>query len=479
VDYARGWKAEKMAEIKFGTSGWRGVISEDFTLENVRLVSRSIAKYLKSGIAEGSGRAVVGFDTRFMSEVFAEQASRQLCEEGLEVLQSTSHLPTPAVSYEIQRLKADGGINITASHNPYLYNGIKFSPSSGAPASEEVTARIEKLISKLQDEGDPLETHCEPERVSMGEQYLSDLADLINLDAIADSTPNVLVNPLFGAACGFLDRVLENREIPFGIMNDTRDPLFGGGTPEPSSSSLRSMLSRMKDEDYTLGLATDGDADRFGIVDDGGVLLTANEVLPVLALHLIKTRGTDGKIVRTVATTRMLDRIAERHGIELVEVPVGFKHIGRLMLQGDVLIGCEESGGMSIKGWLPEKDGILACLLALEVVAMEGRSFRELREEIQKDFGRMVSARLDIAASQRIMNKVKDTPFDSMSEFLEKKVCKSSEQFGKLAEFEDGSWVLLRPSGTEPVVRIYFEAEDDSAISKLTSKVRDFLGIGK
>ena len=473
--------------ITFGTSGWRGIIAEDFTFDNVRLVAQAIAEYLKKDAEGRSGKqkaVVIGYDTRFLSEKFSELSAEVLAGNGIRALLCKRDTPTPVISYEILRRKADGGINFTASHNPPQYNGIKFSPSWGGPALPETTKAIEKYcreLSPAQVKHIPFEEAKKQklvEYIDPRPAYLKRIKELVNLKAIRKANLKIATDVLNGTAAGYLDELIDEAGIRQTVTRNWRDVLFGGHAPEPSEDNLKSLVSLMKKESCRLGLATDGDADRFGILDSDGTFINPNQVISLLLYHLIKTRGWSGVCARSVMTTHMIDRIAEKFGVRVMETPVGFKYIGDILVrEGDnFIIGGEESGGLTIRGHVPEKDGILACLLVAEMVAMSKKPIRNILAEIDKLVGPVYSGRVNFHLSQ-----------EEMEAFKKSLTQKLPERFGPFAVervvtldgykfiLSNGSWLGVRLSGTEPVVRLYLESTSPATLKKLTTLGKAFV----
>ena len=470
-----------MTEIKFGTSGWREIISEGFTIENVRIVSQAIADYVKGKGQAGMG-VVVGYDTRFMSEVFAERAARVLAANGIKAYLSDRDVPTPAVSMEILRRKAAGGINITASHNPPEYSGIKFSPDWGGPALPETTKEIEERANallkdpKVQDM--PLDEARKKgliEVVSILKPYTDAIKGRIDFSVIGAKSPRVAIDLLYGTARGYLDAVLRGAGIDVTVLHDNRDPYFGGHRPEPAEEYLEELIRVVEDGGYTIGLATDGDADRFGIVDEGGEFITPNELIALAFDYLVRVRGWQGGVARSVATTHLVDRVAELHGREVYETPVGFKFIGELICGDKIVIGGEESAGLTIKGHVPEKDGILACLLALEMVCREGVSLRKQLDRLFTKTGKVLTRRVNLTLTEELKEKLKAKLAAGPASFAGKKVVKSVTIDGHKFVLEDGSWLLMRLSGTEPVVRLYVEAGSADDLMTLSKEGERFI----
>jgi len=470
-----------MTRISFGTSGWRGILGEDFTFDNVRVVIKAIADNLKAAGEHHKG-VVVSCDTRFMGQRFAQEASRVLAGEGITTFLCERDTPTPVISFEILRRQAAGAINFTASHNPSEYNGVKFSPSWGGPALPATTSDIERRANEM------LGTVCyqQPSLADAGqsgllamidprEEYLKALEQKVDFDAVRH-VGKVALNPLYGTARGYLDAPLRDHGVAFQMINAHLDPYFGGQPPEPSESHIPDFISLVKnDPEIRLGLATDGDADRFGILDVDGSFIEPNYIIALLLDYLIRVRGVEGGAARSVATSHLVDAVARKYGVPLYETPVGFKYIGELISQDKIVIGGEESAGLSIKGHVPEKDGILACFLVAEMVAREGKTIRELLERLYGEVGRFVTRRDNIRLSPELeavyADKIKSLP----AKVAGAKVKEVIKIDGIKLLLEDGSWMLFRKSGTEPVVRLYGEAASDARLAEVMAAGRAFI----
>ena len=465
-----------MVEIKFGTAGWRAVISDEFTIASVRLVTQAIANYLQEETAADRRQVIVGYDTRFMSENFAKVSSRVLAANGIKALIATRDVPTPAFSYEILRRRTQGGINFTASHNPPEYNGIKFSPASGGPALPETTDAIEKNCALLiQRESSISDISWERgieegliEYVDPRPEYLKRIGELVDWERIKKARLKVAVDLMYGTAREYLDVLLEQAGCELKILHNWRDVLFGGSPPEPSFSYLGELVRTVEEEKCDLGLATDGDSDRFGIVDRDGTFISPNQVLALLLNHLVKTRNLKGIVARSVMTTSFIDAVARMHGIGVKETPVGFKYIAQVMGEGNMIIGGEESGGLTIGGHVPEKDGILACLLIAEMVAFAGKSIGEILNDLYKNVGVFLSERINFHLREEEMEALKGKLRKDLPEKIAGlKVEEVVNMDGLKFILSDGSWLGIRLSGTEPVVRLYVEAHEKEKLEKL------------
>lgn len=470
-----------MSSIKFGTSGWRGIIAEDFTFENVRIVTQAIADYLKAHHEDKKG-VVIGYDARFMGERFASEAVRILAGNGIKSFLTTGPAPTPVIAFEIMRRKTGGGINITASHNPAEYNGLKFSSSSGEPALPDVTKEIERRANEMLLEVAYSELSLtEARRKNLVEDimpfqfYSGWIKQKIDMPAIKKAQLEIGVDLMHGAGRGYLDRILEDSGCSITAFHNHTDPSFGGRPPDPSEENLAALMKAVKENDYDLGLALDGDADRFGIIDRGGIFIEPNYMLAMLFDYMIRVKGLSGGVARSVATSHLADAVARHYNMPVYETPVGFKYIGELITTGKILIGGEESAGLSIKGHVPEKDGMLVCLLAAEMVAREGKSLKELLNDLYKRVGRLVTKRENI----RLDNVFKK----GLSRMLSKppktiaglSVKETRDIGGVKFLLEHGCWLLLRESGTEPVVRLYGEARDEDELERIMKAGRELV----
>lgn len=464
--------------IKFGTDGWRAVVAEDFTFANCRAVAQGIAAYVNSRNLAKKG-VIIGYDNRFMSERFARECGKVLAGNGIKVYMAKKAMPTPVTAFAIRVLDAAGAVMITASHNPPEYNGIKFIPEYAGPAMPEVTDIIEQQLNRVLDTGKVYELSvAEAERlelwqeIEMEESYMEHVLGLVNRDFFAHRLFKVVVDPMYGAGIGYLDKILEKLGCEVRTINNYRDPLFGGSMPEPIDRILGTLKRAVTTYGADIGLALDGDADRFGIVDEKGQFVSANELMYLLLLHLLKTRTYKGPVARTVATTHMLDKIARKFGLAVIETPVGFKYIGECLREKGCLIGGEESGGLSIFGHVPEKDGILACLLAAEMLAASGKTISELKAEVEAEYGLLVSRRIDIKVGEQEKARVMQDINDYMPKLVAGiKVEEVNIIDGKKFLLEDGSWLLIRASGTEPLFRIYFEAESEEKLKQMQDEV--------
>jgi phosphoglucomutase len=470
-----------MTQIKFGTSGWRAVMAEEFTFANVRRALHGIARYVVSQKPQKQRhRVIVGRDPRFLGETFVELAQEVLLSHGITPLVIPEPAPTPAIAYEVIRVQSDGAINFTASHNPPEYNGIKFSTPDGAPALPEVTRRIEAEIAQL--DGVPPQTApaaagVGPEGIEVKAVYLARLKEILDLNAIKKAKLKIAFDPMWGAARGYSDTLLREAGIDVVTVHDCRDVLFGGHAPEPDDHLLDDLRKAMKSTGAHIGIATDGDADRFGIVDADGTFISPNYVIALLFEYLVESRGWKNGVAKSVTTTNLVNALARHHGIQLYETPVGFKYIGELIKEDKIAIGGEESAGLSIRHHVPEKDGVLAGLLCCEMLAARALAGHPstLGQQLQKLFVKVGSFyplrenfRLTEDVKAKLTNKLREEP----REFSGRKVAEVVRTDGLKLVFEDGLWVCFRLSGTEPVVRIYSEARSEEDLQKLSAAAK-------
>ncbi len=473
-----------MAIIRFGTAGWRAVIAQDFTFANVRIVAQAIADHLRRE-KQHHKKIVVGYDTRFLSEDFARTVTEVLTGNSIQVLLCKKEAPTPAIAYSILNQKAAGSINITASHNPPEYSGIKFSSAYGGPALPEVTRWIEDRCSLYSAEGKniprlPLSEARKKKLVidyDPAPMYLKQIHNLIDFKALKKSKLSVIFDPIYGTARGYLDLLLQEAGCKVTILHDYRDVLYGGHAPEPSGEHLSEAVTALKKQKAHIGLATDGDSDRFGIIDSDGSFLTANEILPLVLDHLMRTRKWSGIVARSVMTSHFLDAVAKSYGIEVRETPVGFKYIAELMLKENFILGGEESGGLTVKGHIPEKDGILACLLLAETRAVSKKPLKEVLLGLQNKVGFFYSDRANFHIHPEKMNALKEKlslhPPTTMGDFHVKRIV---DVDGFKFIMKDQSWIGIRPSGTEPLVRLYAESDSKKKLAQLIEHGKTLIG---
>ncbi|MGQ9898011.1 MAG: phosphoglucomutase/phosphomannomutase family protein [Acidobacteriota bacterium] len=463
--------------IAFGTSGWRAILADDFTFANVRLVTHAIADELQS--TKTGGLLLVGYDPRFMAEKFVAACAEQLASRGFDVQVTDRDTPTPTLSVAIRATGARGGINFTASHNPPEYGGMKFSTANGAPALPEVTKRIEIFIQRRLNNSTltvPALPHGQVESVDLREMYLAELAKKVNGHMLRHRPLRVAYDALWGTGRGYLDKFLKSYGWEVVTLHDWRDPYFGGRSPEPSEPNLDELKAVVLRDSLDLGLATDGDADRFGIIDRDGTFIPANAILALLTDYLYQSRGWKEGVGRSVATSHWLDRVAAKHSIPVYETPVGFKFLGELILEEKIFLAGEESAGLSIRGHIPEKDGILACLLVAEMVAQRGQPIGAMLTELAQHVGHLVNRRIGVRLTpdkqQQLRQTLEATPPES---FGGKQVVRIDRTDGVKFFLEDEAWVLIRLSGTEPLARCYAEARTEAEVEVLLESGKSFI----
>ncbi|NLY52135.1 MAG: phosphoglucomutase/phosphomannomutase family protein [Firmicutes bacterium] len=473
--------ASRTRHIKFGTDGWRAIMCDTFTFENVRLVVQAIAAYLLSNSKSERG-IVVGHDARFLGERFAEEAAKVLIANGIKVYMLPDDAPTPVIAYAVTLHRTAGAVVFTASHNPPEYNGIKYIPEYGGPAGTDITKAIESKVGVPVAEGaesvdlSAAQSEGRLEIIDPREEYFHHLSSLVDFKAIAESGLKIVCDPMHGSGRHYLAEVLRANGCQVEVIRGNRDPLFGGGMPEPTASQLVPLADRVKESGSHLGLATDGDADRFGVIDSTGQYITPNQVVSLLLVHLVEQRRYKGEVVRTVATTHLVDRLAARYGLNVLETPVGFKYICEHMRQKPVIIGGEESGGLSIGGHIPEKDGVLANLLVAEMRAVWGENLSSILNRIMADVGPAVSRRIDLSyPDEKKTSLLKNLTAAPPETVAGRKVARITDIDGVKFVLEDDSWFLIRPSGTEPLLRVYVEAESEEKVQEIQDAVAEIV----
>jgi phosphoglucomutase len=472
--------------IKFGTAGWRALIAREFTFDKVRLASQAVADYLKCELVNPQspihGRKpdiIIAYDCRFLGREFALAVAEVFAANGLNPLLGSRDMPTPVLSFTIRKRKAIGGINITASHNPPEYSGFKFSRYDGAGAPGEVTKQLEARIAELLQQNWSFKSAVtgtfQCKTIDPQPDYFKQIKKLVDFGALKKAKLKIAVDLMHGCGRGYLDALLEETGAKLTVFHSDLNPLFGGHPPEPSADHLDEVKKAIRTSKAQLGLATDGDADRFGVVDKDGTWMTPNQILALTLYHLKKNRGWTGAVVRTVPTSHQVDAVAELLGVKVHETPVGFKYIGALMESEPIIVGGEESGGLSVKGHVPEKDGILACLLIAELVAYEKKSLKQILEELEKKTGKFFTDRINI----HIDPEQKDTLLKKLSAGLESIGSFKVEKFITIDGFKfllpNREWVAFRASGTEPVFRCYIEAKSKKQLEKLRGECQKLL----
>ncbi len=449
-------------QIKFGTDGWRGIIARDFTFENLSLVAQATMDYLnREGL--GNKGLIIGYDRRFLSRDFARRVAEIAAGNGINVRLTEDFAPTPAVSWAVHETGAGAGVMITASHNPPEYNGFKIKEAFGGSALPGTTKILEEIVAYNRENGRRVISIPYEEAIKKGsivlfdasEAYFHQICRYVDLDLIAKAGIRAVVDPMYGAGCGFMPRLLPG----IAEIHASENPSFGGQPPEPIGQNLKELSDLLKNGTYQVGLALDGDADRIGAVDENGDFFSSHCIFTVILRHLIEYKKMTGAVVKTVSTTRMIDLLADRYGLELFETPIGFKHICELMLKRDILMGGEESGGLGVKGHIPERDGILLGLLLLEAMAVSGKGLRQLLNETMDDIGHFyyqrIDRRIEDVAKAALIAQLHSQPPTVIDG---QRVSATNFSDGFKFIFENGDWLLIRPSGTEPVLRLYSEA---------------------
>jgi len=468
-------------KIKFGTDGWRAVISDEFTFDNVKIAAQAIADYVKKEKTKiknkksklyGRKYAIaVGYDTRFLSEKYAEIIACVFAGNGIGVVLADRPTPTPSVSFAIINKDLIGGIMVTASHNPASYNGIKYKGYFGGSVGKDATDYMESRLYKSKPK-----FMAKDEAVKKGmivyedivKPHVEAIRKFVHMDALQNSGFNVMVDSMNGTGGYYIEQLLKGTNIKVTTVNGSRDPYFGGRSPEPNEVHLKSTSDKMKGASYDVCIATDGDADRLGVIASDGEILSGHKVMTLLLLHLLEDRKLKGGVIQTICGTKLIDKIAAKYGLKTYETPVGFKYICEIFINEDILLGGEETGGVAFKGWLPERDGILSGLLILEMMAYRKKSLRQILEDVNNAYGLFIYKRLDLRLDadrkKKLLAALSKNPFKSVHG---KKVIEVKSYDGFKFVLEDKSWVMLRPSGTEPKLRVYSEAGSEKEAVEL------------
>lgn len=464
--------------IKFGTSGWRAIMGDEFTFQNVRIVIQAIANHLKKKFPEKKISVIMNYDTRFLSERFAFEAAKVLSHNQIHVLLSDRDAPSQAQAYQVIKRKAQGGINFTASFNPPEYNGLKFNTETGAPALPDVTDILEEEIKLLMKSYSfcPLYARTEfIEKIDLQDDYLSSIQKKIDFELIRKSKIKIAVDLLYGTSREYLDEILEENHIPVEEIHGYIDPYFGGILPSCTEENLGELKDFIKKNKCDLGIATDCDGDRFGIVDERGQFVDQNVVLSLLLEYLVTKKNWRGGVARSVATTHLIDRIARQYDLPLYKTPVGFKYLADLFLKNKIIFGGEESACLAIKGHLPEKDGIIAGLLVAEMIAATGKSLSAQIDDLFRKYGERIDEEKCIPLSSEREKKLNKLMKKPPSVLGGRKVINVETIDGVKFDFDDDDWLLLRLSGTEPIIRCYAEAGSNEELKNLIKSGLDRL----
>lgn len=458
--------------IKFGTDGWRGIISEDYTFNNVRLVAEGIANYI-NGRGEAGKGIVVGYDARFMSAKYAADCAAVLASQGVKVWLADSILPTPALSWQVKDYAAAGGVMITASHNSWEYNGVKFKASYGGSASQEIIVEIEERIQLLEDSGrtfPKVDMSSAVEYFAPQASYLEHVKGMLNQKTIADFKGKIVFDVMHGAAMGYPSELAKSYGLDMVELHSEYNPSFGGINPEPIAKNLAELRQAMEENKACIGLATDGDGDRIGAMDADGCFINPHQIMALLIKYLVEKRGWSGGVAQTLTVSELVKRMAQKYGLKLYETPVGFKYITTLMLNEDILIGGEESGGIGLKNYIPERDGVLLGFLLIEMVAAYDKTLGQLLNEMMEELGSCYYERedlhLELDKKERLLKALIDNPPKTLNGL---KVISSNISDGCKLYLADG-WVMFRASGTEPVIRTYAEANDPQRLQEILNK---------
>ncbi|MHB1415337.1 MAG: phosphoglucomutase/phosphomannomutase family protein [Chloroflexota bacterium] len=475
-----------MAEIKFGTDGWRAVIAEDYTFDNVRICAQSVASYLHDTGAAGKG-FIVGYDTRFGSEHFAAAVAEVLAANGIVTHLCDRATPTPVVSYSILTEETAGAAMITASHNPAIWNGFKYKPEYAGSASPEVVAELEKRIGAIQRGEIKVKRSALNQEIDQGlvryldpnPSYLQHVGELVDLKKLRDAGLTVVADAMYGAGAGYFDRLLEGGETHLVTLHQERNPVFPGlERPEPIDENLHALKKAVPAESASLGLATDGDADRIGAVDENGRYINQLWMFGLLALYLLEVKKWRGPMIKSLTTTSMIDALGKQYDVPVYETAVGFKYIGPKMLEVDAIIGGEESGGFGFRNHIPERDGVLSGLFLLDLVVQLNRTPSELVKYLFDKVGPHYYDRLDLTFKaedrQAIVDRIRKARPETISG---SRVTDVVTVDGFKFMLADGSWLLIRFSGTEPIIRIYTETDDPERVRRILEEGRALAGV--
>jgi alpha-D-glucose phosphate-specific phosphoglucomutase len=471
--------------IKFGTDGWRGIIAEDFTFDNVRICAQAVAEYLKQNKLDKQS-LVIGYDTRFASEDFAAAAAEVIAGNNIKVHLCLKPAPTPVVSFAVPATRSAGAIVITASHNPGSWNGFKYKSQDGASAPGEITSKIEGNIASLTRQGGDVKRLTLDKALKRGlvdyldpsPAYFDHISHFVDMKELRRQKLNIIVDPMYGAGIGYFKTALQNSNLKITEINDERNPSFPQIQPEPIAKNLTALSQLVVEQKADVGLATDGDADRIGIVDERGQFLTQHQVFALLCLYLLEVRGERGAMVRTLTSTMMISRLGKLFGVAVYETPVGFKYVAPLMMEKNAIIGGEESGGYGFRGHVPERDAILAGLYFLDFVVKTGKTPSQLLDYLYSKVGPHYYDRKDFhisaAKRQTILKRLSSSSPDTVAGI---KVTKIDTTEGFRFFLGDESWLLIRFSGTEPLVRIYSEAESLERAKALLDEGKKLIGL--
>lgn len=469
--------------IKFGTGGWRAVIGDDFTKQNIQILAKGLANKMKSeGVTEKG--IVMGYDRRFLAKEAMQWAAMVFAKEGIKAYLINKSSPTPLVMFYVMKHEFSYGMMVTASHNPAIYNGIKVFTAGGRDADEIQTKDIEDYISDIEPSSVEEMDYAEGVKAGLIEEiyplneYLDNIIASVNMEAIREAGLKIALDPLYGVSETSLKTILLTARCEVETIHDRHDTLFGGKLPAPTATTLRTLQTYVVEHKCDIGIATDGDADRIGLIDDKGNFLHPNDILVLLYYYLVKHKGWHGSVVRNIATTHMLDKVAERFGEKCYEVPVGFKYISAKMQETNAIIGGESSGGLTVRGHINGKDGIYAAALLIEMIAVTGKKLSSIMDEIRKECGSIYMEERDYkfthekkAAMQKLLMEEKQIPE------LPEEIDHISYLDGSKVYFKNGGWVIARFSGTEPLLRIFCEMPNLESAKEICAIYEKFLGL--
>lgn len=471
--------AENKGVIKFGTDGWRAVIADTFTFENVRIISQAIADWVNKDLKKKGGfkKVALGYDARFMSREFAELVAKVLAANNIKVLLAKTLVPTPSLSFGVPDNKCVCGVMITASHNPYSFNGVKIKTAEGGGAGKDITGKVESYLYKSPVKSMSLNEAIKKKKVVLHDfnpVYVKFMRGYLDLKKIKNANFKVIQDVMHGSGSDLITQVLKGSKIRLTLMREDINPWFDGKKPEPVKEFLAGIIDRVKKEKFDLGLVLDGDADRIAAVAPGGEFIHPQKILGLLILHLARNRGRTGGVVKTICGTTMIDNIARKLNLKLYETPVGFKYISDLMINERIIAGGEEAGGMGLQDYIPERDGTLAGLLLLEMMVYQKKNIKVIVREMEKEFGRYYY-KIRNAVLRKGQKKPDISKFAKITSVLGKPVVAMKDFDGVKLECADESWVMLRPSGTEPLVRVYAEARSPKKADALLDFGEKFL----
>lgn len=462
-------------EIKFGTDGWRGVISDNFTFKNVGIVAQAISDWVKKDLKGKTKSIAVGYDTRFLSKEYAQHVSCILAKNNIKVFLSDRTVPTPSLSYGVIERKASAGVMITASHNPYAFNGIKIKTNLGGGAGLDITNKVESYLGQTPVKTMDLADAVKAKKIVMHNYdtaYIQFMRNYLDMPKVRKAKFKILTDVMHGSGGTLMQQVVGKADLDVNLMREDVNPYFDGLKPEPVAEYVPDLLARMKNEKFDLGLVLDGDGDRIAAVAPGGEYINPQRILALLTVHLVKNKGRTGGAAKTTCGSRIMDHICKKFDMELFETPVGFKYISDLMINKGIVAGGEEAGGMGVQDYIPERDGTLAGLLLVEMMAYEKKNIKQILEAVEKEFGRYYYERSDLSVKvgQSTMKK-----FGALKTLLGKKVVGTMTYDGIRLDCEDESWLMLRPSGTEPLVRAYSESKSSQRAKELIAFGEKFL----